>query len=79
MLGRRQLREKAMQAVYAWKMAGEDSDQRTIEKNMLKGVDEIYDLYIYLLNLLNFQKTIAENKIELARKKKSTDGAGFKS
>lgn len=69
MLGRRQLREKAMQAVYAWKMAGEDSDQRTIEKNMLKGVDEIYDLYIYLLNLLNFQKTIAENKIELARKK----------
>ncbi|HLV23996.1 MAG TPA: transcription antitermination factor NusB [Moheibacter sp.] len=69
MLGRRQLREKAMQAVYAWKMAGEDSDQRTIEKNMLKGVDEIYDLYIYLLNLLNFQKTIAENKIELAKKK----------
>lgn len=69
MLGRRQLREKAMQAVYAWKMAGEDSDQRTIEKNMLKGVDEIYDLYIYLLNLLNFQKTIAENKIELAKNK----------
>lgn len=69
MLGRRQLREKAMQAVYAWKMAGEDSDQRTIEKNMLKGVDEIYDLYIYLLNLLNFQKTISENKIELAKNK----------
>lgn len=69
MLGRRQLREKAMQAVYAWKMAGEYSDQRTIEKNMLKGVDEIYDLYIYLLNLLNFQKTIAENKIELAKNK----------
>ncbi len=69
MLGRRQLREKAMQAVYAWKTAGEDSDQRAIEKNMLKGVDEIYDLYIYLLNLLEFQKTIAENKIELGKKK----------
>lgn len=69
MLGRRQLREKAMQAIYAWKMAGEDSDQRAIEKNMLKGVDEIYDLYIYLLNLLNFQKTIGEHKIELARNK----------
>lgn len=69
MLGRRQLREKAMQAVYAWKTAGEDSDQRAIEKNMLKGVDEIYDLYIYLLNLLEFQKTIAENKIELAKNK----------
>ncbi len=69
MLGRRQLREKAMQAIYAWKTAGEDSDQRAIEKNMLKGVDEIYDLYIYLLNLLEFQKTIAENKIELGKNK----------
>lgn len=59
-----------MQAIYAWKTAGEDSDQRAIEKNMLKGVDEIYDLYIYLLNLLEFQKTIAENKIELAKNKK---------
>ncbi len=58
-----------MQAIYAWKTAGEDSDQRVIEKNMLKGVDEIYDLYIYLLNLLEFQKTIAENKIELAKNK----------
>lgn len=70
MLGRRQLREKAMQAIYAWKTAGEDSNQRLIEKNMLKGVDEIYDLYIYLLNLLAFQKTIAEHKIGLARNKK---------
>ena len=69
MLGRRQLREKAMQAIYAWKTSGEDSDQRPIEKNMLKGVDEIYDLYVYLLNLLEFQKTIAENKIELAKNK----------
>jgi N utilization substance protein B len=63
MLGRRQLREKAMQAIYAWKSAGEDADQRAIEKNMLRGVDQIYDLYIYLLNLLNFQKTIAEHRI----------------
>lgn len=69
MLGRRQLREKAMQAVYAWKTSGEEADQRVIEKNMLKGVDEIYDLYIYLLNLLLFQKTIAEHKIELAKNK----------
>lgn len=69
MLGRRQLREKAMQAVYAWKTAGEDSDQRSIEKNMLKGVEEIYDLYVYLLNLIYFQKVIAENKIELAKNK----------
>ncbi|MET3731921.1 transcription antitermination protein NusB [Moheibacter stercoris] len=69
MLGRRQLREKAMQAIYAWKTSGEEGDQRTIEKNMLKGVDEIYDLYIYLLNLIYFQKTIAESKIELGKNK----------
>lgn len=72
MLGRRQLREKAMQAIYAWKSSGEDTDQRAIEKNMLKGVDQIYDLYIYLLNLLNFQKEIAEHKIELAKNKNFT-------
>ncbi len=70
MLGRRQLREKAMQAIYAWKMSGaENADSRVIEKNMLKGVDQIYDLYVYLLNLLVFQKTLAENKIEVARNK----------
>lgn len=72
MLGRRQLREKAMQAIYAWKSSGDDSDQRTIEKNMLKGVDQIYDLYIYLLNLLSFQKAVAEHKIELAKNKNFT-------
>lgn len=70
MLGRRQLREKAMQSIYAWKTAGEDSNQRLIESNMLKGVDEIYDLYIYLLNLLRFQKDIGVHKIELAKNKK---------
>lgn len=69
MLGRRQLREKAMQAIYAWKSSGEDANQRLIEKNMLKGVDEIYDLYINLLNLLKFQKDIAEHKIDLAKNK----------
>lgn len=69
MLGRRQLREKAMQSIYAWKTAGEDSNQRLIENNMLKGVDEIYDLYTYLLNLLRFQKTIASHKIDLAKNK----------
>jgi len=72
MLGRRQLREKAMQAIYAWKTSGEDADQRIIEKNMLRGVDQIYDLYIYLLNLLLFQKNIAEHKIELAKNKNFT-------
>lgn len=58
-----------MQSIYSWKMDGETANQRVIEKNMLKGVDEIYDLYIYLLNLLKFQKDIAEEKIEIAKNK----------
>src|SRR5690625_6206469 len=37
---------------------------------MLKVIEEIYDLYIYLLNLLIFQKTIAEHKNKLAKNKK---------
>lgn len=69
MLGRRQLREKAMQSLYALKTSGETADPRIIEKNMLTGVDRIYDLYIYLLNLLLFQKKIAEQKIELGKNK----------
>jgi N utilization substance protein B len=69
MLGRRQLREKAMQAIYAWKTGGVDTNQRLVEKSMLKGVDEIYDLYINLLNLLKFQKEISEDKIERAKNK----------
>lgn len=69
MLGRRQLREKAMQAIYAWKTGGVDTNQRLVEKSMLKGVDEIYDLYINLLNLLKFQKEISEDKIERAKTK----------
>lgn len=69
MLGRRQLREKAMQSIYAWKMSGKLADPRIVEKNMMKGVNEIYDLYIYLLNLLKFQKEIALNKIEVAKVK----------
>lgn len=58
-----------MQSIYAWKISGKEGDQRVIEKNMLKGVDQIYDLYIYLLNLLKFQKEIAENKIEVGKNK----------
>lgn len=58
-----------MQSVYAWKMGGEGADQRVIEKNMLNSVDQIYDLYVYLLNLLKFQKEIAEDKIEIGKNK----------
>ncbi|MFA5619975.1 MAG: transcription antitermination factor NusB [Weeksellaceae bacterium] len=69
MLGRRQLREKTMQALYVWKMNGKDANVRIIEKNLINEVDQIYDLYIYLLNLLKFLKTTAEEKIEVGKNK----------
>lgn len=69
MLGRRQLREKVMQNIYAFNCQGSDANQRIVEKNMLQGIDQIYDLYIYLLNTLLIQKDIAQNKIEIAKTK----------
>ncbi len=69
MLGRRQLREKVMQNIYAFNSQGSDSDQRIVEKNMMNGIDQIYDLYIYLLNTILIQKEIAQNKIEVAKTK----------
>ncbi|MBS7332387.1 MAG: transcription antitermination factor NusB [Weeksellaceae bacterium] len=69
MLGRRQLREKVMQSVYAYNSLGTEGDERIVEKNLMKGIDQIYDLYIYLLNLVKVQQEIASNKIELAKNK----------
>lgn len=69
MLGRRQLREKVMQNIYAFNSQGTDANPRIVEKNMLNGIDQIYDLYIYLLNTLLIQKDIAQNKIDVAKTK----------
>ncbi|QTV04572.1 transcription antitermination factor NusB [Faecalibacter bovis] len=69
MLGRRQLREKVMQSVYAYNSLGTEGDERIVEKNLMKGIDQIYDLYIYLLNLVKVQQEIASNKIELVKNK----------
>lgn len=69
MLGRRQLREKVMQSVYAYNSLGTDGEERLVEKNLMKGIDQIYDLYIYILNLVKVQQEIANNKIELAKNK----------
>ena len=69
MLGRRQLREKVMQNIYAYNCLGTEGEERMVEKNMMKSIDQIYDLYIYILNLVKVQKEIAEHKIELAKSK----------
>ncbi|MFV0181065.1 transcription antitermination factor NusB [Empedobacter falsenii] len=69
MLGRRQLREKVMQNIYAYNCLGTEGEERTVEKNMMRSIDQIYDLYIYILNLIKVQKDIAEHKIDLAKSK----------
>lgn len=58
-----------MQSVYAYNSLGTEGDERIVEKNLMKGIDQIYDLYIYLLNLVKVQQEIASNKIELAKNK----------
>ncbi|MGE0636982.1 MAG: transcription antitermination factor NusB [Bacteroidia bacterium] len=51
MLSRRHLRVKVMQAIYAF-LQGDNNDLAKGEKELLKGVNKIYDLYIYILLLL---------------------------
>lgn len=63
MLGRRQLRAKAMQALYAYYRGNQDV--RLVEKNMLKGVDDVEKLYFALLNIIIAIKHEAEKKIDI--------------
>ncbi|TDL99292.1 MAG: transcription antitermination factor NusB [Flavobacteriaceae bacterium] len=67
MLGRRQVREKVMQSVYAHKIS--DQTKEVTTSNFLKGIDEIHELYVYLLNLLPAIKNVALGKIEKAKAK----------
>ncbi|MGI9526153.1 MAG: transcription antitermination factor NusB [Weeksellaceae bacterium] len=63
MLGRRQLRAKAMQALYSYYRGNQDI--RLVEKNMLKGVRDVEDLYYALLSLILAVKEEAEKKIDV--------------
>lgn len=58
-----------MQNIYAYNCLGTEGEERLVEKNLMKGIDQIYDLYIYILNLVKVQQDIASNKIELAKNK----------
>lgn len=51
MLSRRHLRIKVMQAIYAF-LQGDNTDLAKGEKELMKGINKIYDLYIYILLLL---------------------------
>ncbi|WP_407430292.1 transcription antitermination factor NusB [Arcticibacter sp.] len=51
MLNRRQLRVKVLQVLYAYH-SSEDKVVKVFEKKLLESVDEVYEMYIYLLGLL---------------------------
>lgn len=68
MLNRRQLRIKALQSLYSHFVSG-SSDLVTTEKQLLKNVDELYELYTYLFSLIIEISEFAEERIESGKKK----------
>lgn len=69
MINRRHLRIKVLQALYAWFQVG-DTDYALAEKQLMKNIDRIYDLYLLYLTLFNDIQIHATNRIEEARNKK---------
>src|SRR5690606_21138962 len=51
MLNRRHLRVKVLQTLYAFTQS-EDKQAAKFEKSLLKSVDQVYEMYIWVLNLL---------------------------
>lgn len=52
MLNRRHLRVKVLQTLYAYQLS-EDKQVTKFEKALLKSVDQVYEMYIWTLNLLD--------------------------
>lgn len=67
MLGRRQIREKVVENLYAYYQNPIKLD--VLEKNMFSEIDKIYHLYIYQLNFLVSLKHLAEKQIEIRKNK----------
>lgn len=67
MLGRRQIREKVIESVYAYQQ--NPIKQDILEKNMFSEIEKIFSLYIYQLNFLVALKELAENQIDIHSKK----------
>ena len=67
MLGRRQIREKIIQTLYAYQQ--KPINQGVLERNMFTSLEKIQDLYVYQLNFLVSLKHLAENQIEIGKTK----------
>lgn len=71
MLNRRHLRIKVLQTIYAFSQSN-NTNLVAGEKELLHGVDRMYDLYIYYLTMFDSFTHFAELKIEEAKRKKFT-------
>lgn len=60
MLNRRNLRVKVLQTIYAYSVS-DNKDVKFFEKQLLKNVDEVYEMYIWTLNLFD---EVAEHVLE---------------
>lgn len=67
MLGRRQIREKVVQTLYAYQQ--NPINQVILEKNMFSDIEKIQHLYVYQLNFLLALKRLAEKQIEIGKTK----------
>lgn len=68
MLNRRLLRIKVMQALYSF-FQTEDDNLNIAEKNLLKSLDKMYDLYIYQISALIEITKFAHERLEEAKEK----------
>ena len=69
MLNRRFLRIKVLQALYGY-FSRNDGELRLGEKEMMKSIERMYDLYFFMLDLLINLHKHAERKIEEGKEKK---------
>ena len=63
MLNRRYLRTKVMQALYAF-FQSDDDRMDIAERNLIKSIDKLYELYIYQLSLLVELVDFAKRRLE---------------
>jgi len=68
MLYRRHLRIKALQALYSWYTGGQENLVEA-EKDLLKGINQLYELFIYQLSFILEVRKFAANRIEQNKKK----------
>jgi N utilization substance protein B len=63
MLNRRHLRVKVLQSLYAYHQS-DTKDVKQHEKNMLHGIDQVFEMYIWMLSLISEVANYAANDAE---------------